>query len=191
MSLPENLAPLLAPISSLQRLLERLGGRGVILGGVATGFHGKPRFTVDVDAMVLASVNDIPQLLLFAKEEGIEPRIENVDGFARKNRVLLLRHTSSKVNIDISLGVLPFEEEAVERSVIHNLGTLSIRLPTPEDLIIMKAIAHRPKDLEDIRTIAEKYQTLDVERIKQWVSAFAEILEQPELWNQIEPLLMG
>jgi len=191
MSLPENLAPLLAPISSLQRLLERLGGRGVILGGVATGFHGKPRFTVDVDAMVLASVNDIPQLLLFAKEEGIEPRIENVDGFARKNRVLLLRHTSSKVNIDISLGVLPFEEEAVERSVIHNLGTLSIRLPTPEDLIIMKAIAHRPKDLEDIRTIAEKYQTLDVERIQQWVSAFAEILEQPELWNQIEPLLMG
>jgi len=191
MSLPENLAPLLAPISSLQRLLERLGGRGVILGGVATGFHGKPRFTVDVDAMVLASVNDIPQLLLFAKEEGIEPRIENVDGFARKNRVLLLRHTSSKVNIDISLGVLPFEEEAVERSVIHNLGTLSIRLPTPEDLIIMKAIAHRPKDLEDIRTIAEKYQTLDVERIKQWVSAFAEILEQPELWKQIEPLLMG
>jgi len=191
MSLPENLAPLLAPISSLQRLLERLGGRGVILGGVATGFHGKPRFTVDVDAMVLASVNDIPQLLLFAKEEGIEPRIENVDGFARKNRVLLLRHTSSKVNIDISLGVLPIEEEAVERSVIHNLGTLSIRLPTPEDLIIMKAIAHRPKDLEDIRTIAEKYQTLDVERIQQWVSAFAEILEQPELWNQIEPLLMG
>ena len=191
MGLPENLAPLLAPISSLQRLLERLGGRGVILGGVATGFHGKPRFTVDVDAMVLASVNDIPQLLLFAKEEGIEPRIENVDGFARKNRVLLLRHTSSKVNIDISLGVLPFEEEAVERSVIHNLGTLSIRLPTPEDLIIMKAIAHRPKDLEDIRTIAEKYQTLDVERIQQWVSAFAEILEQPELWNQIEPLLMG
>jgi len=191
MRLPENLAPLLAPISSLQRLLERLGGRGVILGGVATGFHGKPRFTVDVDAMVLASVNDIPQLLLFAKEEGIEPRIENVDGFARKNRVLLLRHTSSKVNIDISLGVLPIEEEAVERSVIHNLGTLSIRLPTPEDLIIMKAIAHRPKDLEDIRTIAEKYQTLDVERIQQWVSAFAEILEQPELWNQIEPLLMG
>jgi len=191
MRLPENLAPLLAPISSLQRLLERLGGRGVILGGVATGFHGKPRFTVDVGAMVLASVNDIPQLLLFAKEEGIEPRIENVDGFARKNRVLLLRHTSSKVNIDISLGVLPIEEEAVERSVIHNLGTLSIRLPTPEDLIIMKAIAHRPKDLEDIRTIAEKYQTLDVERIQQWVSAFAEILEQPELWNQIEPLLMG
>jgi len=189
MSLPENLAPLLAPISALQRLLERLGGRGVILGGVATGFHGKPRFTVDVDALVLASISAIPQVLLLAKEEGIEPRIDNADAFARKHRVLLLRHTSSRVNIDISLGILPFEEETVERSIIHNIGTLSIRLPTPEDLIIMKAIAHRPKDLEDIRTIAEKYPNLDKARIEEWVKQFAQALEQPDLWTQIEPLL--
>ena len=131
MGLPENLAPLLAPISSLQRLLERLGGRGVILGGVATGFHGKPRFTVDVDAMVLASVNDIPQLLLFAKEEGIEPRIENVDGFARKNRVL--------------------------------------------------------KDLEDVRTIAEKHQTLDVERIKQWAVRLLKYSNSRNYGNRLNP----
>ena len=189
MSLPENLAPLLAPISALQRLLERLGGRGVILGGLATGFHGKPRFTVDVDALVLASISAIPQVLLLAKEEGIEPRIDNADAFARKHRVLLLRHTSSRVNIDISLGILPFEEETVERSIIHNIGTLSIRLPTPEDLIIMKAIAHRPKDLEDIRTIAEKYPNLDKARIEEWVKQFAQALEQPDLWTQIEPLL--
>jgi predicted nucleotidyltransferase len=189
MSLPENIAPLLEPISALQRFMDRLGGRGVIIGGVATGFHGKPRLTVDVDAMVLASVDDISKLLILAKEEGIEPRIENVDGFARRNRILLLHHTATKANIDISLGILPFEEEIVERSILHKLGPLSIRLPTPEDLIIMKAIAHRPKDLEDIKTIVEKYPILDVERIKQWVIAFAEALEQPELWRQIERLL--
>jgi predicted nucleotidyltransferase len=114
-----------------------------------------------------------------------------VDGFARRNRILLLHNTASKANIDISLGILPFEEEVVERSILHQLGTLSIRLPTPEDLIIMKAIAQRPKDLEDIKTIVEKYPILDVERIKQWVIAFAEALEQPELWRQIERLLKG
>jgi len=189
MSLPENLAPLLAPISALQRLLERAGGRGVILGGVATGFLGKPRFTVDVDAMVLSSINDIPQLLLFAKEEGIEPRIENADSFARKNRVLLLRHNSSRVNIDISLGILPFEKETGERSIIKNIGSLAIRLPTPEDLIIMKAVAHRPKDLQDIQEIANAHPNLDLVRIDKWVNSFADALEQPDLWEQIEPLL--
>jgi len=63
--------------------------------------------------------------------------------------------------------------------------------PTPEDLIIiiMKAVAHRPKDLEDIRTIADKYPNLDVERIKGWVKAFGEVLETPELWGLVKPLL--
>jgi hypothetical protein len=66
---------------------------------------------------------------------------------------------------------------------------LRLRLPTPEDLIIMKAIAHRPKDLEDIRTIADKYPNLDVKRIEKWVKAFGEVLETPELWNLINSLL--
>jgi hypothetical protein len=33
----------------------------------------------------------------------------------------------------------------------------------------MKAIAYRPKDLEDIRTIADKYPNLDTKRIEEWV----------------------
>ena len=57
------------------------------------------------------------------------------------------------------------------------------------DLFIMKAIAHRPKDMEDIRTLVIKYPNLDIKRIKQWVTDFAEILELPDLWKQIEELL--
>jgi len=53
----------------------------------------------------------------------------------------------------------------------------------------MKAIAHRPKDLDDIRTIADKYPDLDRKRIEKWVKSFGEALELPDLWNQIEPLL--
>jgi hypothetical protein len=53
----------------------------------------------------------------------------------------------------------------------------------------MKAIAHRPKDLEDIRTIADKYPNLDLKRIKKWVKAFGEGLDTPELWDLIKPLL--
>ena len=38
----------------------------------------------------------------------------------------------------------------MERSHEHRAGTLVLRLPTPEDLIILKAVAHRPKDMLDI-----------------------------------------
>jgi predicted nucleotidyltransferase len=100
-----------------------------------------------------------------------------------------LKYVPTETDIDISLGILPFEEEMVERGSIKSVANLSIRLPTPEDLVIMKAIAHRPKDLEDIRTIAQKYPNLDAKRIEEWVKAFGEVLETPDLWDLIKPLL--
>jgi hypothetical protein len=95
--------------------------------------------------MFLLSTQDITKFLEAAKKEGVEPRIENAADFAKKARVLLLRHMVTNTNIDVSLGIMPFEQEVVERSSMHEFDvSLQVRLPTPEDLIIMKAIAHRP-----------------------------------------------
>lgn len=74
----------------------------------------------------------------------------------------------------------------VRRSIVHEIDdTLEIRLPTPEDLIIMKAVAHRPKDLLDIQGILQSHPDLDRRRIRKWVTQFAELLEKPELWDAI------
>ena len=190
MNQPEGIEPFLEPLESLQRLLSRFNERGVIIGGAAVSILGKARYTEDIDAMFLLSIKDIPQLLKEASEEGIEPRIDNAAEFARKSRVILLKHVISNTNIDLSLGVLPFEQEMVERSVVHQVdAALQLRLPTPEDLIILKAIAHRPKDMEDIRILADKYQNLDVARIEKWVKQFAEVLEMPSLWDDIADML--
>ncbi len=189
MRLDKNLEPFRAALESLQRLLEKRNNRGVIIGGVAVGFLGKPRFTADVDALFLLSVQDISQFLGLADKEHIVPRIKDAEAFARKTRVLLLKHEPSETEIDISLGILPFEEEMIERGDTKSFSNLSVRLPTPEDLIIMKAIAHRPKDMEDIRTIADKHPNLDIERIKQWVTEFGEVLGTPDLWDTIKSLI--
>jgi len=188
MTLPESLQTFVEPLTALQHLLDRFHEQGVIIGGIATGFLGKPRFTVDLDAMFLASTRDIPHILEMAKEEGIEPRTDKVIEFAKRSRVLLLRHSDSGASIDISLGVLPFEEEVVQRSQLYDVGMLSVRLPTPEDLIIMKTIAHRPKDLIDIQTIIDSHPDLDVDRIRHWVKSFADVLETQGLWTDIEDM---
>ncbi|MEW6586607.1 MAG: nucleotidyl transferase AbiEii/AbiGii toxin family protein [Nitrospirota bacterium] len=189
MTLPDQLSLLMEPLAALQRLLDRFHQQGVIMGGIASALLGKPRFTVDLDAMFLASNKDIPGILKFAEVEGIAPRLENAEEFARKNRVLLLRHSASGVDIDISLGVLPFEEEVVERSKVYQVGRLHIRLPAPEDLIILKVVAHRPKDLFDIQAIAESNPNLDLEHIERWVKDFASVLEMPELWEEIKQII--
>ena len=188
MTFPESLESFVEPLKALQNLLDRFSAQGVIIGGIATGFLGKPRFTVDLDAMFFASIEDIPRILKMAQREGIEPRTDRVMEFAQKSRVLLLRHSLSGANIDISLGVLPFEEEVVARSKVYDVGVLSVRLPTPEDLIIMKAVAHRPKDLIDIQTVIDSHPDLDVNRIKKWVKSIAEVLETPDLWTDIEKM---
>lgn len=122
-------------------------------------------------------------------EEGLTPRITNAEQFARQNRVLLLRHEASGVNVDVSLGMLPFEEELITRSQPHALGELRLRLPTPEDLIILKAVAHRPKDLLDIAEVAKSHPQLDRARIKHWVGEFAATLEMPQLVEEVQRLI--
>jgi predicted nucleotidyltransferase len=185
----ESLAPLLAPIQALQSLLSRFHERGVIIGGIAASLLGTPRYTVDLDAVFLLSFEDIPGLLSEAAQLGIEPRISDAAGFARKSRVLLLRHTASGTDIDLSLGILPFEVEMVERSTMVDVGAIKLRLPTPEDLIIMKAVAHRPKDMSDIQAIAASHPDLDKERIRSWLEQFGEALDLPGLWEEIARLL--
>lgn len=189
MKLHNDIEPFRATIEALQRLLAKFDNRGVIIDGIAVGFLGRPRLTEDVDAMFLLSTQDIPKFLEAAKSENIEPRISKANEFARKNRVLLLQHVPTETNIDISLGIMPFEEEMVDRSIVQSTSTLSVRLPTPEDLIIMKAVAHRPKDLEDIRTIVDKNPKLDIPRIEKWVKQFADVLEMPSLWDDIVGIL--
>lgn len=185
----QDLTPLLAPLAAVQRLLARFDNRGIIIGGVAASLLGKPRLTADVDAVLLLSIEELPLLIEMAGQEGLVPRITEAQDFARRHRVLLLRHQESGINVDISLGLLPVEIEAVERSTVYRVGPLAIRLPTPEDLIIFKAVAHRPKDLLDIQAIIESHIDLDGERIECWVREFARLLEMPEVWDDIAPWL--
>lgn len=189
MKLDKSLEPFRAVIESLNRLLEKHNQKGVIVGGVAVGLLGKPRFTADIDAVFLLSIRDVHRFLELARSEDLLPREENVEERAKKNRVLLLKHFPTNTDVDISLGIMPFEEEMVERGSIKSFANLSVRLPAPEDLIIMKAVAHRSKDLDDIRSIADNNPNLDLARIEYWVREFAEVLEMPELWGQIQGIL--
>ena len=117
------------------------------------------------------------QLVEKAQTFGLTPRIPDAIPFARQSRVVLLKHDASGIPVDISLGLLPFEVEAVERSEEYQAGSLRLRLPTPEDLIILKAVAHRPKDMVDIAAIVAAHPNLDANRIAFWVQQFADLLE--------------
>lgn len=66
---------------------------------------------------------------------------------------------------------------------------IALRIPEVEDLIIMKAVASRPKDMADIHNLLQLHPHADRARIRETVQAFAEALDSPELSDRLEPLL--
>lgn len=175
---------------ALRDLLKWLHGRSVvIIGGVAASILGRPRTTQDIDALMLLDSEKWGQLLESAKEFGFAPRFGTALKFAQKNRVLLVKHIASGIDIDISFGALPFEEECVARATKVRIAGMSLPIPSPEDMIIMKTVAHRGKDMADIEAIIDAHPKLDMNRIKKWVKEFARVMEMPEIYDDMEKII--
>lgn len=85
---------------------------------------------------------------------------------------------------------MPFEIESIGQVRHRKFGKLALPLPTPENLIIMKSVAHRPKDMEDISALVETQPNLDVGRIRQCLKEFAGLLEIPEIFSDVDKLLV-
>jgi predicted nucleotidyltransferase len=185
----EYLEPYKPVLVSIQELFDNFPHQGVVIGGIAVTILGEQRFTADVDILVLISNDQLNDFIEASRSAGFASRVTDLPAFAKQNRVIPLIHSESGLKADFVMGFLPFEREVVARAkkvVIHNV---EITLPTVEDLIIMKAIAHRPKDLSDITGLVKNHDALDMERMKYWVTQFGEAIEQPNLWDSIQQYL--
>lgn len=160
--------------------------RGLIIGGVALSFLGRPRLTEDIDGLVLIDRERWDSFLDAGKRFGFSSRISGPIPFAQGRRMLLLKHAETGVEVDISLGLLPFEKECLKRKILVRLGDFSVPVPSVEDLVIMKAVAHRPQDLADIDSLLAVHPKLDKKRIRRWVKEFASVLEMPEIFEDLE-----
>jgi predicted nucleotidyltransferase len=105
-----------------------------------------------------------------------------------ENRVLLLRG-SEGIGIDVALGCLPFEEQAIRSAVDVELEPgARVRICRPEDLLVMKAFADRGQDWLDIRgiLIRQRDQPLDWAHIRKQLKPLAQAKAKPELLEQLE-----
>jgi len=184
-----SLEPLYSVLKDLVKWFQEGNHPVVIIGGVAVSFLSQPRTTHDVDILTLLDDAEWPRFLELGKKFGFQARQKDILKFAQQNRVLLIRHQPTLIDVDISFGALPFEVNIFKRAKKIKIANVTISLPTPEDLIIMKAVAHRPIDMQDIRSILEVNPNLDCKRIKTTVKEFARVLEAPEIFDDLKKLL--
>lgn len=177
--------------AALMQWLRATRVEGAIIGGVAVSLLAEPRFTKDVDAVVWLESSDWERFLTSGQKHGFLPRIEAPLEFARHSRVLLLTHQATKTDVDISFGGLPFEREAIDRALSVRLGRINVKLATPEDLMVMKAVASRPRDWADIENLLNSFPKADISRVRDWTAQFAAVLEAPEISENLERLLQA
>jgi predicted nucleotidyltransferase len=187
--MPEADKLLLVAAHDLINVLEGMGLVPTIIGGVAVSLMTQSRHTDDVDAQILYDAEDAPILLDILVKNGFQPRFSGMAELAREARMITMRHEATDTVVDIALACMPFEIELQNRARVQSVAGMAIRLPTPEDMVILKAIASRPKDLEDIRNLALTYPNMDRKRIEHWVREYGDLMETSELWERTQALL--
>lgn len=177
-------------LDALRRALDDVGAPSMIIGGVAVIALGVPRLTVDIDATVSAQALDIERLADALDRQAIRPRIPDAVAFARTRQVFLGIHQPSDTPVDVSLAWLPFEDEALAASTICDYAGVFVRIPRPEDLLIYKMIASRPRDLQDAEGLLVLHgATMNLDRVRSVVAQFAGVLDDQERPMALERLI--
>jgi len=109
--------------------------------------------------------------------------------FAMRTRVLPLVHRATALPLDLVLAESPLEEEFALRAIPLDLGGVVVPVATAEDLIVMKVLAGRPKDIEDARgLVGAQRNKLDVQRIRTLLTQLEEAIDSVDLVGTFESL---
>ncbi len=173
-------------IADLARLLSAATIPYMLIGGHANAIWGEPRATIDVDVTIWATehqADDIARILA----PGFQCLVEQPVNFVRDVRVLPFRSLDG-VRIDVIFGLLPFEQIAISRARRVSIAGEDVQVCSPEDLILMKIISDRPRDLEDARgVVLARYEDLDFDYLDPQITELAEFLVKPGIagqWSQ-------
>ena len=175
-------------LTALKDVLARWG-RWYVFGAQAVIAYGVPRLSADVD-VTLQLVPEEPER--FAREmeaAGFALRVDDPD-FVRRTRVMPFVHLATAMPLDVVLAGSGLEDEFLDRARAVDIGGTTVPLIDPEDLIIAKVLAGRPKDLEDAHGLWRlRGRDLDIARIRQTLRLLEQALSQSDLLSAFESIL--
>jgi predicted nucleotidyltransferase len=125
--------------SVLREAVDAVGQAGyrfLVLGGLASSLVGRPRWTHDIDFLVRP--DDARDLLAVLQAAGFTT--EETDP------VWIYKAFKRDVMVDIIfmvMGGIYLDDEMLNRSIERDYDGLRLRIPSPEDQIVIKGIVHR------------------------------------------------
>ena len=183
-----------SPVAELLRALGEgftsLGVRWYLFGAQAVLLYGGARLTADVDVTVALGERPTSDLVRALQRVGFALRVADVDDFVGRTRVLPLVHAPSGLPLDVVLAGPGPEELFLARARRHDVEGVSVPVAAPEDLVVMKILAGRPKDVEDVRAIvAAGGAHLDHALVRETLGLLEGALDQRDLLPAFEAIV--
>jgi hypothetical protein len=170
MSLPDPIPGHLLPVlDQLAQILNDWQINYALIGGLGVALRGPIRATRDIDLLLQIPQLELPGVLNALVQAGFG--LDVTQAIAVWNRDHFLDFACGSIRVDWLKPVLPALEHVLGRARWEQIGNRPIRVADAEGLLLLKLIAFRSRDEEDIKGIlAVNAGSLDLDWVRrEWL----------------------
>ena len=138
--------------NDLREFLELLNSRGVeyvIVGAHSLAFHGRPRYTGDLDILIRATPKNAAKIVDLLNEFGFADSGFRESDFTEPNQVIQLGCAPNRIDLLSSISGVS-TDEAFASKVSAELDGIPLFILGKDALIQNKRAVGRPQDLADL-----------------------------------------
>ena len=140
-------------ISLLKRVFESHGLRWFVFGAQAVAARAAPRATQDVDVTVEVDSARLATVVVDLERRGFRHRYPEIaEELLAGGAVLPLVHEGG-MEVDLVVAASGLEALALARATMVAVDGVEVPVAHPTDLVVMKTLAGRGKDEEDLRAL--------------------------------------
>jgi Nucleotidyl transferase AbiEii toxin, Type IV TA system len=160
-------------LRQMASLFDTMGIPYALMGGMAVRAYGIPRPTYDVDFTIAVDRRRLPELYQAVRDLGYTVPEEYAGGWVDQvGSMPLIKFrtylTERSIDIDIFLAESAFQEQLLARRRQGQLDESPVWFVSPEDLILLKLVAGRPRDLADAGDVLFTQERLDENYMRRW-----------------------
>lgn len=173
-------------LEDLRRVLAARGLGWYVFGAQAVSVRGAPRTTQDIDVTVAVPRSGLPQLVGDLEAAGFHHRHPALaDELVRMGAVLPLHHARTGMELDLVIAASGLEDLILRRAESAAIDGILVPVASATDLVVMKILAGRGKDLDDVRSLLAG-GAVDLAEARDLLGQLEEALAQADLLPLLE-----
>jgi hypothetical protein len=149
-----------------------------VMGGLAVKAYAIPRNTKDVDVTVSISVDEVPALIAILRKHDFEVTESSqrgwLDRVAGMPVMKVIRyHEGKAIEVDLFIAETEFQRSVISRRRTYDTPEGTFDFVSAEDLVLLKLVASRPRDLLDVQDVLFTMGQLDESYLRKWAKFLA------------------